>query len=106
MVDQLEVPLPLPCLQIDRDQTLSEQVVAWPMAAVEVGRRRLDGQIHEAELLVDGHLVPDAHVAVPRPGSCRGAAAPRAPSGSPCTQSSSPVAASSATAARRVPAVV
>src|SRR5712691_9022967 len=68
MVDQLEVPLPFACLQIDRDQTLGEQIVAGPMAAVEVGCRRLDGQIHEAELLVDGHLVPDAHVAVSCPG--------------------------------------
>src|ERR1051326_4123152 len=49
--------------------------------------------------------LPSDQYASPRPESCRGAAAPRAPSCSPCTQSSSPVAASSAIAARRDPAV-
>ena len=41
----------------------------------------------------------------PRPDSWRGALAPRAPSRSLCIQTISPVAASSATTARRVPAV-
>ena len=41
----------------------------------------------------------------PRPESCRGAASPRSPSRSLCIQISSPLAASSATTARRVPAV-
>ena len=38
------------------------------MAAVEVGGWRFDRQIHEAELFIDRHLIPDAHVAVERPG--------------------------------------
>ena len=41
----------------------------------------------------------------PRPDSCRGAASPRFPSFSLCIQISSPVPASSATMARRDPAV-
>ena len=52
MVHELVVPLPLPGLQIDADQALGEQVVAGTMAAVEVGRGRLDRQVDEAELFV------------------------------------------------------
>ena len=64
MVHELEVPLALAGLQIDADEALGEQVVAGPVAAVEVRRRRLDRQVDEAELLVDGDLRPDAGVAV------------------------------------------
>ena len=49
--------------------------------------------------------VPSDQYASPRPESCRGAAAPRAPSSSRYIHSSSPVAASSATTIRRDPAV-
>src|SRR5687768_3078999 len=37
------------------------------MAAVIVRRRRLNRQVHQAELLVDSRLIPDTHVAVGRP---------------------------------------
>ena len=40
MVHDLEVPLALAGLQIDADEALGEQVVAGPMAAVEIGGRR------------------------------------------------------------------
>ena len=48
---------------------------------------------------------PSVQYARPRPESLRGAASPRLPSFSLCIHSISPVAASSATTARRVPAV-
>ena len=67
MVHELEVPLALPGLQVDGDETLGEQVVAGPVPAVEVRRRRLDRQVGEAELFVDADLRPDAGVAVVRP---------------------------------------
>src|SRR6266850_156504 len=67
MMRELEVPLPLSGFQVDADQRFGEQIVAGPMAAVVVGRRRLDRQVHEPELLVDGDLRPDADVAVGRP---------------------------------------
>ena len=43
----------LPVAEIDAHQALAEQVVAGPLAAVEVRRRRLDRQVDQAELLVD-----------------------------------------------------
>jgi hypothetical protein len=49
--------------------------------------------------------VPSVQYASPRPDSWRGAAAPRRSSSSLCIQRISPLAASSATTARRVPAV-
>jgi hypothetical protein len=64
---ELEVPLPLTGLEIDRDETFSEQVVAGPVSAVVVRRRRFHGQIHEAEVLVHAGLRPDADVAVDCP---------------------------------------
>ena len=48
---------------------------------------------------------PSVQYARPRPDSWRGADSPRLPSFSLCIQISSPVPASSATTARRVPAV-
>ena len=67
MVHELEMPLPLAGLVVDRDDALGEQVVAGTEAAVEVRARRLDRQVREPELLVDRHLIPDADVAVDRP---------------------------------------
>ena len=67
MVHQLEVPLALAGLQIDADQGVAEQIVAGPMAAVEVRRRIFDGQVYEARFFVDGDLRPNARVAVDRP---------------------------------------
>ncbi len=64
MVDELEVPLPLAGAQVDADQGLAEEVVAGTVAAVEVVGRGLHGKVGEAQVLVDGHLRPDAGVAV------------------------------------------
>ena len=87
-------------LQID-DAVLAEAV------------HRLAGLRVERDHLVAGRDVDDALLAVPsvqydrpRPESCRGAASPRLPSFMLCIHSISPVAASSATAARRVPPAV
>ena len=68
MVHELEVPLALAGLQIDADEALGEQVVARPMAAVVVGRRRFDRQVDEPQLFVHRDLRPDADVAVDGPG--------------------------------------
>src|SRR5579863_300448 len=69
MVHHLKMPSPLAGLQIDADQALTEQVVAWPLATVEVGCRRFNRQIDEAELFIYGHLSPYAGVAVGGPGA-------------------------------------
>ena len=57
------MPLPLSGFQIDADQTLAEQIVARPVAAVKIARRRFDWQVNQPELLVDGDLGPYARVA-------------------------------------------
>ena len=67
VVHQLEVPLALAGLQVERDQALAEQTVARPMAAVVVAGRQLDRQITMPELFVDRHLRPDAGIAGVRP---------------------------------------
>ena len=94
---------------------------------LDTGWSSIGFQVHHAIVAEDGHALAGlgvqldqpiargdidmrASIAVapvgrPRPESWRGAAAPRAPSFSPCTQFSSPVSASSATTARREPAV-
>ena len=64
---ELEMPLARAGLQIDADEAFGEEIVAGPVAAVEVGRWRLDRQIDEAELFVDGDLRPHADVAVGGP---------------------------------------
>src|SRR5262245_54444133 len=64
---ELEVPLALTRFQIDADEALTEQVVARAVAAIEVRRRRLDRQVHEARLLIDGNLRPHPGVPVDRP---------------------------------------
>src|SRR5262249_43269955 len=64
---ELVVPLALAGLQVYADQALGEEVVAGTMAAVEIGRRRFDRQIHQAEIFIDGDLRPHAGVPVYRP---------------------------------------
>ena len=63
VVHELEVPLALAGVEVDRHQALGEQVVAGPVAAVVVGRRGLDRQVRDAQLLVHGDLRPDPGVA-------------------------------------------
>ena len=67
MVRDLEVPFALAGLEIHAHQRVAEQVVARTVAAVEVRRRILDGQVREAGLFVHRDLRPDAGVAVDRP---------------------------------------
>ena len=61
---ELEMPLTLAGLEIDAHETFGKEVVAGPVAAVVIGRRCLDRQVHEAELFVDADLRPHSHVAV------------------------------------------
>ena len=63
MVHELVVPDALAGLQIDGDETLGEEIVAGTMAAEIIAGRFFDGQVGDAEILVDGHLRPDAGVA-------------------------------------------
>src|SRR5262245_23904042 len=67
MVHELEMPLADARLEIDRHEALAEQIVAGTMPAVEVGRRRLDRQIHQTRLRVRRDLRPNARVPVERP---------------------------------------
>ena len=63
MVDELEVPLPLARLQIDRHQALAEKVVAGTVAAVVVAGRDLDREVGDAQFLVHRQVGPHARVA-------------------------------------------
>src|SRR5262245_22451460 len=63
------MPLALAGLQIDRDDALSEEVVAGTVAAVFVNRRCFHRQVHEAGFRIDGDLRPHADVAAPLPRS-------------------------------------
>ena len=64
VVDGLEVPDPLPGLDVHRDQGLREEVVAEPVDAVVVVGRRPRRQVHVAQLVVAGQHRP--HVGVAR----------------------------------------
>ena len=68
-MDELVVPLALPGLAVDRDDALGVQVVAEPVAAVEIVRRRADGQVGGPGLLVDRDHRPDVRVAAVAPGT-------------------------------------
>src|SRR5262245_9535098 len=67
MVHDLEMPFALAGSQIYAYQTLTKEIVAWPVTTVEVRRRRLDRQVHETQLFVDTDLSPDSGVAVGSP---------------------------------------
>src|ERR1700739_497282 len=64
MVHHLEVPLPLTRFQVHAEQALTEQIVAWTMAAVEIGCGRFNREVNQSEFFVDGDLRPDSRVAV------------------------------------------
>src|SRR5438132_9908668 len=53
--------------RLQTDEALGEQVVAVSLAAIVVVRRRAEGQIDVAELLVGAHDRPHAHTADPAP---------------------------------------
>src|SRR5437879_2985132 len=63
----LVVPFALPCFQIDAHQTLGKKIVARPVPAVPIRRRRLHRQVDQAQILVDRELSPDTGVAVDSP---------------------------------------
>ena len=63
------MPLAFAGLQIDSDQTLAIEAIAWSMAAVVVARRHLDRQVNDPELFVHGDLSPHTRVARVRRGS-------------------------------------
>ena len=58
VVDDLVVPDAAARPGVEADQAVGEQVVALPVAAVEVVRRRADGQVDIAELRVGSHRRP------------------------------------------------
>jgi hypothetical protein len=47
-MNNLVVPLALAGLQVDAHEAVAEQVVAWPMTAVQVRCRIFDGKVHKA----------------------------------------------------------
>src|SRR5215469_15551708 len=63
MVYELEVPPALARFQIDAYQALAKKIVSRPMATIEICSRTLNGQVNQAEFLVDGDLGPDSRVA-------------------------------------------
>ena len=81
VVRELEVPAPLAGPDVQGDEAVGEQVVARPMAAVEVVGRRLRRHVDQAERLVGRHLPPGAGVAgvrtTNRSASSRGRTRPR-----------------------------
>ena len=67
VMDQLEMPLALAGLQIDRHEALAEEAGARPIRAEVVTGGKFDGQIGDAELFVDADLSPRAGIARVRP---------------------------------------
>src|SRR5579864_9677763 len=63
MVHQLKVPLALSCLQIDAHQRFPEEIVAWPVASIEIPGGGLNGQIDQPQLFIHGKLRPHSGVA-------------------------------------------
>ena len=64
VVDRLEVPNALAGLHVEADEALSEQVVARPVSAIIIVRRRRQREVDVPELLVAARRRP--HVGVPR----------------------------------------
>src|SRR6476661_9402737 len=69
MVNDLEVPLALAGLQIERDEALAEQPGPGAIAAVRIDGWRLDRQVHKPGFWIRRHLGPHAGVAGPVPGA-------------------------------------
>ena len=58
VMQQLVVPQPLAGAKIEREQRVAEQVVAFPIAAPQIERRRAEREIPDAALLVDRQTRP------------------------------------------------
>src|SRR5207302_9120126 len=63
MVHQLVMPFAGPGLEIDSNNTFSEQSVAGTMAAVVIAGGQLDGKVGHSKFFVDADLAPDAGIA-------------------------------------------
>src|SRR5215510_15439068 len=68
MVHELEVPLAHASLEINRHEAFGVEIVAGPVSAVIVRGRRLDRQIHKAELWIGADVGPHPDIAVDGPG--------------------------------------
>src|SRR5688572_13285384 len=58
------MPLAFSGFDVDRDEAVRKEVIAWPVAAVVIAGWHFNGQVDEPELRVGAHLRPDAGVAV------------------------------------------
>ncbi len=67
VVDDLVMPDPQAGRRVEAHEALREEVVAQPVAAVEVVRRRFDREVDEPEVEVRAHQRPHARVACVRP---------------------------------------
>ena len=63
MMHDLVMPFFRAGAEVETDDALAVEVVPRSMASVVVARWRFDGEVHESELLVHGHLRPHARVA-------------------------------------------
>ena len=71
VVNELEVPQPLPRARLERDDGRPEQIAADAVHAVEVIRRRSERHVDDAAPRVDRHLAPVVHAADVLPGVLR-----------------------------------
>src|SRR5436190_24285836 len=67
-MDRLVVPPAFAGLDLEGDETLVEERVARPVAAVVIAGRHFDADVDETELQVGAELRPGAGVAVSRRG--------------------------------------
>src|SRR6185295_8732641 len=58
VMDGLEMPQALARLRIQRNQAVAEQIVAGPIAAIEIRPRSSEWNIGNASLFVDRHFAP------------------------------------------------
>ena len=111
VVDRLEVPPVLAGLQVQRDDRVGEQVLPAARRAVlrRAAARVAEGPVDQAELGIDGRVDPRRRAAASRsrsrPPRCRCRTRPGRGTPQKC-QSTSPLVASSASAAPRLPSLV
>src|SRR5205823_14269158 len=56
VMNELEVPLVLSGVRIDRNDRVTEEIGAGPIAAVVVSRGRAEGHIEDAACFIGGHV--------------------------------------------------
>jgi hypothetical protein len=69
VADELEVPDPFARVRVERQQTVRESVVAEPIGAVEVARRRSGRHVDDPGALVERHSRPVVGAATILPGA-------------------------------------